>query len=253
MNAPVGRMPLYGPEHLSVLAIIAVGSVLLVLLARRFRGTAAERRAVQSTGWALLVIALAWTVWGLLPSNWNVGQSLPFHYSDALRIITAIALITRAGWAIAISYYWGLTLNLQSVLTPDLIYLQFPVLEFILYWFLHAAVLWAPIVFVWGLGYRPTWQGFAAAYLATAVWAGVAVAANALTGANYAYLAHAPSGPSVLDLLGGWPWYIVAEAILIAVVWALMTWPWTVPERIARTPLADRWGFVRRWSPGVGH
>ena len=45
---------------------------------------------------------MGWTIWGMLPGNWNINQSLPFHYSDTLRLITAIALITRAGWTIAI-------------------------------------------------------------------------------------------------------------------------------------------------------
>lgn len=235
---PIGHMPQFGAAHLMMLVLVALAAVSAVPLGRWLRGRAGEGPALAAAGWVLLVVAVLWTAWGMLPGNWTVEQSLPFHYSDALRVITAVALISRAPWAIAISYYWGLTLNLQSILTPDLQYLRHPVLEFALYWFAHGAALVAPVLLVWGLGHRPTWRGYRLTLLATVAWAGLATIVNLLTGANYAYLAHAPAGRSILDLLGGWPTYQVWEAVLIATVWALMTWPWSVltPRRGARRP-----------------
>ena len=242
---PIGRMPPYGPEHLSILVLTMVASIAVVLVGRRIRGTAFEDRILRTGGWVMLIVTIAWTVWGMLPGNWNIDQSLPFHYSDALRLITAVALITGAGWAIAICYYWGLTLNLQSIITPDLNYFDYPVLEFFVYWFLHIVAFIVPILFVWGLGYRPTWRGYGVTYAATVLWAGITVLANAITGANYGYLSRGPDGPSILDLLGLWPIYIFWEAVIIAVVWALMTWPWQ--NRTASSlPTVDRWGTVRR-------
>lgn len=245
----MGRMTPYGIEHLSMLAVIVVVGILAVIHARRVRGTPAEHRLTRAAGWLLLVVSVLWTGWGLLPQNWDIEQSLPFHFSDALRIVTAVALITRAGWAVVISVYWGLTLNLQSVLTPDLSYLRDPALEFVLYWFLHAMVLWAPLVLVWGQDRLPTWRGYAVAFGAAVAWAAVAGIANAATGANYAYLAHAPEGPSILDRLGGWPWYIGVEFLLVGTVWALMTWAFTVAARRQGATLTDRGGLVRTRQP----
>lgn len=242
---PIGRMPTFGIEHLAVLAVLLVLTVALPLLARRADRRAAERWAARA-GWALLAATLLWTAWGMLPPHWDVEQSLPFHFSDMLRLVTAVALITRSGWAIALSYFGGLTLNLQSVLTPDLTYFHAPALELAMYWLLHAAVHLAPVVLVWGLGYRPTWSGYGAAFALTVAWAGLALVANAVTGANYGYLSHAPEGPSLLDALGPWPLYLAWEAALVATVWALMTWPWTTAARTAAAPVADRLGLVRR-------
>lgn len=245
----LGRMPQYGVEHIAALATIVLASVGLTIWARRAIRAGYARsvdRALGLSGWFLLAVSILWLAWGMLPANFTVEQSLPFHFSDALRIITAIALITRASWAIIITYFWGLTLNLQAVLTPDLTYLQFPWVEYAFYWFLHAAALIVPIVFVWGVGYRPTWRGYAAGFGMTLAWAGVAVAANAITGANYAYLSRAPEGSSILDVLGPWPIYIIWEAVLIAGVWALMTWPWTTKRLGRSAPIADRFGFVRQ-------
>lgn len=242
---PIARMQPYGAEHLTVLAVTLLLIAVGVPVVRRLRGTLSERRLLSITGWITLTITVLWTLWGLLPMNWNVAESLPFHFSDAIRLVVSIALITRAGWAIAISYYWGLTLNLQSLITPDLNYFHIPVLEFTMYWVLHVVAFVAPIVLVWGSGYRPTWRGYALTFAATCAWSALAMAVNAFTGANYGYLSRAPVGPSVLDVLGPWPVYIVWEGVLVLTVWALMTWPWE-SRRGRHIPFADPLRTVRR-------
>lgn len=239
----------YGAAHLTALVATVVLGALLVIAARKLRGattgsTQREERVLTAAGWLMLILTLLWMGWNMLPANWNIDQSLPFHLSDALRIVTAIALLTRSGWAIAITYFWGLTLNLQSIITPDLNYFHAPVFEYFAYWFLHIAALLTPVVFVWGLGYRPTWRGYSATFAVTVAWAGVAAIANALTGANYMYLARAPEGPSVLDLLGPWPVYLLWEAVVIGAVWALITWPWTT-ARLRGVPVGGL-GLVSR-------
>lgn len=246
MVGGVGRMPQYGIEHVTVLVVIVVVAVVCTVLARRARDGDRINRVLSISGWVMLAVTVVWTIWGLLPTNWDIHQSLPFHFSDAARYLTAIALITRSGWAIAILYYWGLTLNLQSVLTPDLNYLQFPVLEFAMYWILHAAVLIAPIVLTWGFGYRPTWRGYAFTFGATVEWAAVAFVVNLMTGSNYSYVSGGPAGASLLDVLGPWPLYLLSVAGLMIVVWGLMTWPWETKRSRAGTHIADRFGFVRR-------
>lgn len=244
----VGRMPNYGAQHFAVLASIAVAAIVLVWAARRVSGTPVEGRALTIAGWIMLAATIVWVVWNLVPSHWHIEKSLPLNLSDALRFITSFALITRSGWLIAICYYWGLTLNIQSILTPDLNYFHAPVFEFIMYWFFHGMALLTPIVLVWGFGYRPTWRGYGIAYASVLFWAGLAGIVNALTGANYLYLAHAPEIASALDLLGPWPWYILSEIILIAAVWALITWPWA-GRRAREIPVVDRLGAVRRRVP----
>ncbi|WP_241249047.1 YwaF family protein [Agrococcus sp. KRD186] len=243
---PIDRMQPYGVEHMLVLAVTVVLIVALPLAIRRAKDVRRAELWITRSGWMLLVLTLLWMAWGMLPANWDINESLPFHFSDALRLVTAIALITRSGWAIAVSHFWGLTLNLQSFITPDLNYFQVPALEFAMYWLLHIAALLAPVVLVWGLGFQPTWFGYGTALVLTVSWAAVALVANSVTGANYGYLSRAPEGPSILDALGPWPIYIGWEAVLVAGVWALMTVPWTTRMFTAHARIDDRLGLVRR-------
>ncbi|WP_312718495.1 TIGR02206 family membrane protein [Mobilicoccus sp.] len=242
MQSPeIGHMENYGASHLTVLALTVVAVIVLVRAARGRHG----ETVTTAFGWVLLVVAVLWMVWWWLPGNFDVGQSLPFHLSDWLRIIAPLALVTRRGWAIVLSYFWGLTFNLQALLTPDLVYFRYPALEFAGYWFLHASVFVVPVVLMWGLGYRPTWRGWAFGWAATIGWVGVALGVNALLGTNYGFVSEPPGNPSLLDLFGPWPWYVVTVALLIGPVYALLTWPWATRRTLAGTvPLTG--GLARR-------
>ncbi|MCT1654648.1 TIGR02206 family membrane protein [Brachybacterium muris] len=245
---PLGRMTTYGLEHIGVLALIVACSVALVLWSRRTERARVDR-ALRVAGWVLLVDAVLWMLWGFMPWAWNLHESLPLHFSDALRILLPLALILRRPWMIVVACYWGLTLNLQSVLTPDVNYFVCVPLEFFQYWLAHGSGVVLPAVLIWGLGLHPTWRGFAVAYAATVGWAMLAFTANLLLGTNYAYLNRPPAGPSILDLMGPWPQYLLVEAVAIAVGWALLTLPFALVDRRLGTPVAGPGGLLRITGP----
>lgn len=224
MREIIGSMPNFGAAHCAMLALLVVLVALCVPAARRIRGTDLEARVYPWCGWALLAWSIGWWIWAMLPANWNPGESLPFHYSDALRLITAMALITRRRFWLALLFYWGLTLNLQAVVTPSLNYYVTPSAEFVDYWSFHILVQLAAIVIVWGYGYRPAWRDFWWAYGFAVAWAVVAGVGNVISGGNYGFLTHKPPTASALNLMPEWPWYIPILLLLVGGVWALMTW-----------------------------
>jgi len=200
----------YGATHRTVLAVIVIGAVLLVLLGRRIRDTHAG--AVFSRGFAVVLIgwALAMQVHRMLPGNWDVASSLPLHFSDLTWMTAAYTLWTQRRWSFALTYYWGLTLNPQAMLTPALDAPDFPDLAFIDFWVLHTLAVWAAVFLTWGLGMRPDWRSVATAVTATVAWGLGLLGFNALAGTNYGFVTAEPENPSLLDLLGDWPWYLAA-------------------------------------------
>ncbi len=108
---------------------------------------------------------------------------------------------------------------------------------------MHGLTVVAAVFLTWGLGIRPGWDSYRVAVTATAVWAVAVFAFNAAADTNYGCLNAKPDSASILDLFGPWPWYVVVETVLIAAVWALLTWPWT------RRPPAGRAERGRRPGP----
>lgn len=222
---------LFGGVHLSILGATVLLAAAVIIGGRQLRSAAAEKTLTSSAGWVLLLVSLAWMIWGLFPANWIIYDSLPLHYSDVLRFITAVALIRRSRWAIAICYYWGLTLNTQAMITPHPSQLGLFSADFAFYWGLHIAVLLAPLWLVWVLGFRPAWKDYFTALTAALLWAAMVMVVNSVLGTNYAFLNRHPQGSSLLDYLGQWPGYVLWLVVLAAVIWALMTWPWTRGRR----------------------
>ncbi|MGO1974258.1 MAG: YwaF family protein [Propionibacteriaceae bacterium] len=230
-------MSTYGPAHWLLLAVTALVAAGLMAAGRRLRGTVAAHRLRTGLGLALLITTLGFQVFWLLPANFTVQQSLPVHLSDLLRLVASLALITRWRWAVAATYYWGLTLNLMALLTPDVDW-QSPA-NLASYWSLHMLVMWAACHLTWGVGLHPTWRDLRRTVVITVAWAVGAYLINSALGTNYGYVNAKPSGGSMLDLLGPWPGYLVVAVLLLVLVWTLITWPW---NRLGRRREVDSAG-----------
>jgi hypothetical integral membrane protein (TIGR02206 family) len=91
--------------------------------------------------------------------------------------------------------------------------------------------VWAAIYLTWGQRRRPRWRDYRFAIVVTLAWAALTFVFNSIAGTNYGYLNRKPPTASVLDVLGPWPLYLLAEVAIVLVVWALMTWPWERTRR----------------------
>ncbi|MGL5810383.1 MAG: hypothetical protein ACRCYQ_10605, partial [Nocardioides sp.] len=72
---------------------------------------------------------------------------------------------------------------------------------------------------------------FRVAVAATIAWATLVFVFNSVAGTNYGYLNAKPRAATALDLLPAWPWYVLAQVVIISSVWALMTWLWAARRR----------------------
>jgi len=218
----------YGLTHWILLAVTVAGGVLLVWLGRRYRNTPVGETFTRIFAIVQLTVTLGFMIIWLVPTFFDLHQSLPLQLSDLLRLVTAYALWSRRPWAFGLTYYWGLTLNPQAILTPDLQLDVAPALQFASYWLQHVLVMWAAVYLTCGLGLHPTWRSYRQALAVTVGWGAIVFVINRLLGTNYGYLNGKPGGASLLDLMGGWPWYLLVALAVLAAVWALITWPWTM-------------------------
>ena len=215
----------YGTSHRLIALLLVVGVVALVALGRTRRDTVAADRDARAFALLTLAFVLPLQVVALTRSGFDVDRTLPLQLCDLAAFVAPFALWTRRAWAVGLTYYWGLTLTTQAVITPDLS-ADFPDPVFVLFWGMHLLIVWAAVYLTWGLGLAPDWRGYRATVAVTVGWAMSVSVFNLATGSNYGYLNRKPAAASILDYLGDWPVYVLAEIVIVLTVWALMTWPW---------------------------
>jgi hypothetical integral membrane protein (TIGR02206 family) len=152
---------------------------------------------------------------------WDVQTSLPLELCSVTLLLSILMLIFRSRWLYPIILFAGIGGALQAVLTPNLAY-AFPHYRFIHFFVAHSAIILAALYMTWIEGLKPTWKSVGGAMLflnglALIVW----IVDDAL-GANYMFLAGKPSTPSILDVLGPYPLYILAEEAIALLFFSLL-------------------------------
>ena len=219
-----------GPQHAVLIGILAVGALVLVRFGRAHRGSVAALRWGRVLAVLIACGGLPRQVYELTPGTFSFGSSLPLQLCDLAWVTAVWGLWTHHRVAVALTYYWGLTLTVQAILTPSLNQV-FPDPRFLVFWWMHFLVVWSAVYLTFGLGLGPGWQEYGVAVAVSLTWALLAYGFDVALRTDYGYLAHKPASASLLDLLGPWPVYVVAALGILLAVWAAMTWPWVVARR----------------------
>jgi hypothetical integral membrane protein (TIGR02206 family) len=218
------RFQAFSSEHFVLLGLFVLGCVGFAVLGRRLRDSPLEAVFRRTFAVAIPLFTLPLQVLQLLPGDFTMGTSLPLQVCDLAWMLATFALFTRSLRASQVLYYWALTLVTQAIVTPSL-QQAFPDPRFFMFWGMHFLTVWAAVYLTFA-GAKPSWSGYRFAFAVTAAWAAAVMVFNAFTGTDYGYLNRKPKVASLLDLLGPWPWYIGAELVVVAAIWALITVPW---------------------------
>lgn len=191
----------FSGSHFTVMVTGIIAAGVFIVAARRIKGVSNQRRARAMSGWILAVLMGLWQAHILRPKQIHLTEALPLHLSDWLRPITAYALITDSEWARGISWYWGLLLNPQALVTPFLPYVHSPKwLQFGAYWFFHWVALIVPLVMHFSWGWRPSVKHLRQTTGFTLVWLAVARTSNRLLGSNYGFIERKNPTPSFIEV-----------------------------------------------------
>ena len=227
---------LLAPEHLIALAVIAVATAALVVVARRrpapwLKALAAVLVVDEVSWWAFLLA-------GGVPGS-VLAWSLPLQLCDTAIFVAAAALWTQRPLLTEVAYFWGLAGTIQALLTPDLRQ-HFPSYPYWQYYVAHGGVVAAALILVVGLRMHPRpWAvvKVAAITLAYAAFVGIV---DAVTGADYMYLRAKPPSATLLDVLGPWPWYLGSAALIGVALFAVLEAPFRLRPSESRNPPLTR-------------
>lgn len=222
---------LLAAEHLGAVAVIGVVTATLVIAARLRPGpwTTIAARALAVV---LVGAELGWWIYlaGTHANRSELAYALPFQLCDAAIFVSAVALWSRRQLLVEVTYFWGLAGTIQAVITPDLPQ-HFPSFLFIQYYTAHGGVVAAAVLLVVGLGQWPRRNAIYRVGALTVAYAAFVGLLDAATGANYMYLRAKPASATVLDLMGPWPWYIGAAALVAIALFVILDAPFRVLRR----------------------
>lgn len=220
----------FSREHLRIL-LAGFAGIAAILLAGRRGGawrsaTALGLASINLAAWPISLVAAWWQ--GGVP---DPERYLPFHLCDLAAIAAGLALLTKTPLFRSLTYFWGLAGTIQGLVTPAIretgpVFCSF----FLQHFAIVAAALYLPLALGWRPR-RPLWKAVAEVFAWSVAYLLFAIAANALTGANFAYASHPPENPSLLDHLGPWPWYLLSMQGIAIVFFALLCLPFARPGK----------------------
>jgi hypothetical integral membrane protein (TIGR02206 family) len=204
-----GPFVLFGPSHLIALGLIA--SICLVIWLLRDRWS---ERGKKATRWSLLgiiyVCESSWHVWMLAIGGWNVQVMLPLWLCSLVAWTMPLLLIWRSKRYFEWVYFMGIIGAAMALLTPDLMQYGFPHFRFIEFLTLHGTIIVAVVYMTAVERFRPTWKSLPWVIAVTNVYWLFCALVNSQIGSNYLYTHGKLPTPSLLDLLGPHPWYLLA-------------------------------------------
>ncbi len=225
---PPAQFHLFGPSHVAVLTSTLLVLAGMIWLRRRQHPWSHHGDRVLAC-----VLIFQWPLSML--AHWQLGDfsklnALPLHLCDVAAFAGAVALLWRKPLAAELCYFFGLTGTLQGMITPALRQ-DFPHLRFFAFFLGHCGVVVAALYLVCGLGMKPRANAPQRMLGWLLVYAAGAGAINALLRTNYGFLCQKPPSPSLMDVLGPWPWYVGALGALGWVIFTLLNLPFLRRQR----------------------
>jgi hypothetical integral membrane protein (TIGR02206 family) len=205
------------PSHILMVILFLAGCGVIVKTKKNF-----SHRNNRIFALAILSLTVPLQLLQFTQLERNINTSLPFQLCDLAWMVAVFALWTGNKQAATIIYLWGTTLTTQAMLTPEL-HSPWPEPRFIMFWIMHFLVAWTALYVVVGVGLRPTWKSYRNTIFITLGWMVSVFIFNSFMGTNYGYVNGKPKDGSILDLLGPWPFYLLVEIFVVALVWAGLT------------------------------
>lgn len=221
---------LFGPGHLFALSVIAVIIVFLIW-GWRDPDDEAKRRARLALAGIILVVESSWHVWNVIHDTWNMQRHLPLHSCSVGIWLCIPLLLTRNYRLYEVLYFMGIAGALQALLTPAVGPYGLPHFWPVQSLASHGLLVITLVYMTTIEGFRPTWMSIWRTLLIVNIYMFAVTGVNYLIGSNYMYTMHKPATASLFDVMGPWPWYLVAAEFLAVIFFSVLYLPFALADR----------------------
>lgn len=171
------------------------------------------------------------TIWHIWIGDFSWGEHLPLHLCGVGIILGPVMLLKKNYTLYELIYFWGFGGAIQALLTPDLIY-GFPHFVYFQYFTSHGLIIVACVYMTFVENFKPTWKSLVKVFIVTNVYMGCMALVNLVTNGNYMFICHKPANPTIYDLLGPWPWYILSIEVVGIVMMIILYSPFFIKEQV---------------------
>jgi hypothetical integral membrane protein (TIGR02206 family) len=228
---------LFGTGHLVYLGIMAVAIVFLIWGWRDPDELARNRVRLLIAG-IMLANEIAWHTWNLATGAWSIRENLPLHLCGISIWSTIYMLFARDYRLYPIIFFVGLGGAAQAVITPSAGEYGLPHFRAFQTLISHGMLVIALVFLAAIEGRRPTWRSLWKTMLILNVYLVVVTAINYALGSNYMFTLQKPQTASLFDVMGPWPWYLLAAEVLAMMLFALLYLPFALSDwRLRRSTI----------------
>lgn len=201
--------PLFSFSHIATLSLISIAVFLLLY----FRQPIAQFRYLRTVevvvACSLAVFEIGYHLWLIRYDLWDLSNSLPLELCSLTLICSILLLLTQKEYLVPFVFFAGIGGAVQALLTPDLDW-TFPHFRYVHFFYVHAGIVLIACYVTWVKNIRPTFKGVLQTMAVLNVLLPIISLINWLVDGNYMFLRAKPSGGSLLDYLGPYPWYILS-------------------------------------------
>lgn len=227
---------LFSTSHLAAVGLILAACAITALGRQKLRPLGVNAAFRYGLAAVLLALEAATQTWLAYSGEWSFRYSLPLHLCGASEILCMIMIIRKSYSIYELTYFWGLGGAVQAILTPDLGPFSFPHVYFYQFFLTHGLIIVACIFMTVVESFRPTPRSIVKTFYITNIYTALVGVFNLITGSNYLYICEKPQNPSLLDILGPWPWYLLSLELVLVAMCCLCYFPFLIVNRLNIKP-----------------
>ena len=215
----------YSLSHWVSLIIIVAVCISLFIFRKAFQRKKNADRIRHLLAGILLFFDMTLHIWYFTADYWDPSKTLPLHLCSLTLILSIAMLWSKSYRLFEFVYFAGIGGALQALLTPAAILSGFPHFTFYYFFVAHGGIIAACLVLIIAYGYRPRLSSIGRTMINLNLLLIPVALVNMYTGGNYMFIAHKPSDPSLIDLLGPWPWYLISMEAVALVLFIVLYLP----------------------------
>ncbi|HLR51985.1 MAG TPA: TIGR02206 family membrane protein [Candidatus Avamphibacillus sp.] len=225
---PEVQFHMWGITHLLTICVMII---LFIGIYKYRKALTSHRRSIRLTvGWLLIGSRLSLDIWYVTTDQWTVQSSLPLELCSISSLLAGVMLLTKSEFLFEVLYFIAIGGAMMAIITPDL-YFGFPQYRYLQFFIDHFLLILAPLLMIWLYDYKLTWHSIFKSFLFLNGLAAAVFVVNHFLTANYMFLSEKPTGASLLDLLGPYPYYLAALELISLCLFFLLYIPFLIIQK----------------------